>query len=311
MYSQSWRRLSRNVELHWLVTLVLRVISFLKCQLDWFWITLLLDTWRVHRCKCPSHRWSFIQTYYLLKYGFRIKLCWRIYVVFHLLSDMNTDHFHVKERVVVVNRPQVTQTIGYFSAGLTVIAALSEAYEGQWPHLASITAWWLLYSTCCSASGSAGMSEVRTLRTIQQMELHSQHCCKQLEQCDTGKLVWVGFIEKYSLSCLFIRFCLLFFCSVFYQWDHWSLSYSRSHLTAAIVSSERCISQKSIEHHVKRHNKEWFRYRVETNTFAISQISPNYHTVNMMTFDHLLCCCHVTRFKLLLHITTDINDGQN
>lgn len=54
---------------------------------------------------------------------------------------MNSGHFHVKETVLVVrNKPQVTQRIGYFSARLAVIAVLSEAYEGQWPHLASVTA---------------------------------------------------------------------------------------------------------------------------------------------------------------------------
>lgn len=68
----------------------------------------------------------------------------------HLLSDMNTDHSHVKKEAVLVvwNEPQVTQWIGYFSAGLAVIAALSVAYEGQWPHLASVTAKRLL----CRAS---------------------------------------------------------------------------------------------------------------------------------------------------------------
>lgn len=53
---------------------------------------------------------------------------------------MNTDHFHVKETVLVWNKPPVTQRIGYFSAGLAVIVVLSEAYEGQWPHLAFVTA---------------------------------------------------------------------------------------------------------------------------------------------------------------------------
>lgn len=70
-----------------------------------------------------------------------MKLNWRISAVLHLLLYMNTDHFHVKETGRVVwNMPRVRLRIGYFSAGLAVIAALSEAYEGQWPHLASVTA---------------------------------------------------------------------------------------------------------------------------------------------------------------------------
>lgn len=50
---------------------------------------------------------------------------------------MNTHHFH---EFLVWNKAEFKQTIGYFSAGLAVIAALSEAYEGQWPHLASLAA---------------------------------------------------------------------------------------------------------------------------------------------------------------------------
>lgn len=64
-----------------------------------------------------------------------------IYVILHLLLNMNTDHFHVKRRFYLVwNEPEFAQRIGYFSAGLAVIAALSDAYKGQWPHLASVTA---------------------------------------------------------------------------------------------------------------------------------------------------------------------------
>lgn len=59
----------------------------------------------------------------------------------HLVSYLNTDLLHVKETALVVwNEPQVTQWIGYSSAALTVIAALSVAYEGQRPHLASVSA---------------------------------------------------------------------------------------------------------------------------------------------------------------------------
>lgn len=59
----------------------------------------------------------------------------------HLVSYLNTDLLHVKEAALVVrNEPRVTQWIGYSSAALAVIAALSVAYEGQRPHLASVSA---------------------------------------------------------------------------------------------------------------------------------------------------------------------------
>lgn len=132
----------------------------------------------------------------------------------HLVSYLNTDLLHVKEAALVVrNEPQVTQWIGYSSAALAVIAALSVAYEGQRPHLASVSAerllcrpsplcLWLkpLHSTL-SPSGtslatgcwSRGRSEVVTLRENSVIAVFSRYRHYKLGNMTRGNLTYCNF----------------------------------------------------------------------------------------------------------------------
>lgn len=123
----------------------------------------------------------------------------------YLLSDMNPDHFHVKQAVLLVwNGPQVTKWIGYFSAGLAVIAALSAAYEGQWPHLVCVTAKRLCVSSFCPASGSyyctydtCKVSSILLLPTGKTWQRKTVLMYKNWKMCS-------------NLFCLFIFACCLF-----------------------------------------------------------------------------------------------------
>lgn len=145
-----------------------------------------------------------------LKYGLCTTFYWGIlcYIWSH------TDLLNVKEAALVVrNEPQVTQWIGYSSAALAVIAALSVAYEGQRPHLASVNAerllcrpsqlcLWLkpLHSTLSPSGTSLATgcwshrrSEVVTLRENSVIAVLSRYRYYKLGNMTRGNLTYWNF----------------------------------------------------------------------------------------------------------------------